>query len=326
MRPLNSRAVRISFGIAASVLAWISIASYWSTHVLVRSFNSVALAHQALGKFQHIEVLMEAAESGVDGYLITGEADRLNPFQYAKLVVPYELKQLDELLPVSSDKRDQFDSLRRLLASRLGYLSQVVALRKSRGFEAAARAITGETGFKRDAMEHVLSDIQQEERTQLGQRWDHASQHSLKTKAFLALATFVSLVLVGWIYGLLRRESAERRLAESEKGRSETFLHSVIERIPYMIMVKEAQDLRITLANKAAEEWLGRSREEILGSKESDLRSTEEAQASIQSDRQAQTDRDHGRRGDLFAGRRTAGLDGLPRHGRRDSRFAAGSF
>src|SRR5207302_2857839 len=111
-------------------LAWISIASYWSTQVLVRSFNSVAQAHQALGKFQHIEVLMEAAESGVDGYLITGEADRLNPFQYAKLVVPYELKQLDELLPVSSDKRDQFDSLRRLLASRLGYLSQVVALRK----------------------------------------------------------------------------------------------------------------------------------------------------------------------------------------------------
>src|SRR5712692_3015131 len=115
MRPLNPRAIRISFGIAASTLAWISIASYWSTHVLVRSFNSVAQAHQALGKFQHIEVLMEAAESGVDGYVITGEADRLSPFQYAKLVVPYELKQLDELLPVSSDKRDPFDSLRRLL-------------------------------------------------------------------------------------------------------------------------------------------------------------------------------------------------------------------
>src|SRR5882672_6537320 len=104
---------------------------------------------------------------------------------------------------------------------------------------------------------------------QLGQRSDHASEHSLKTKFFLALATLVSLALVGWIYGLLRRESAERLQAESEKGRTETFLHSVIERIPYMIMVKEAQNLRITLANKAAEEWLGRPREEILESQES---------------------------------------------------------
>src|SRR5207302_6337622 len=103
-------------------LAWISIASYWSTQVLVRSFNSVAQAHQALGKFQHMEVLMEAAESGVDGYVLTGEADRLNPFQYAKLVVPYELKQMDGLLPVSSDKRNQFDALGRILSSHLGYL------------------------------------------------------------------------------------------------------------------------------------------------------------------------------------------------------------
>src|ERR1017187_6001405 len=103
-RPLNSRAISISFGIATSVLAWISIASYWSTHVLVRSFDTVAQAHQAIGKFQHMEVLMEAAENGVSGYVITGDAKRLDSFQYAKLMVPYELRQIDELLPVSPVK------------------------------------------------------------------------------------------------------------------------------------------------------------------------------------------------------------------------------
>src|SRR5258706_13072385 len=128
-RPLNSRAIRISFGIATSVLAWISIASYWSTHVLVSSFDTVAQAHQAIGKFQHIEVLMEAAESGINDYVITGNAKRLDPFNYAKLVVPYELRQIDELLPVSRAKRDTFDSLSRILASHLDYLGNVVTLR-----------------------------------------------------------------------------------------------------------------------------------------------------------------------------------------------------
>src|SRR6266481_4984703 len=104
-RPLNSRTIRISFGIATSVLAWISIASYWSTHVLVRSFDAVAQAHQAVGKFQHIEVLMEAADAGVSNYVITGDVKRLDSFHYAKLVVPYELKQIDELMPITPARR-----------------------------------------------------------------------------------------------------------------------------------------------------------------------------------------------------------------------------
>src|SRR5438132_1685222 len=139
-RPLNSRAVRISFGISMSVLAWISIASYWSTHALVDSFDTVARGHKAIGKFQHIETMME----------------------------------------------------------------------------------------------HILSDVQVAEFTGLDLRWQNASEHSLRTKGFLALATLVSLAVLGWIYGLLRRETAGRRQAESAQGQTETFMRSIIERIPYM--------------------------------------------------------------------------------------------
>ncbi len=286
-RPLNSRAISISFGIATSVLAWISIASYWSTQSLVRSFDSVSQAHQAIGKFQHIEVLLAAADSGVSAYVATADPSRLESFRYAKLVVPYELKQIDELLPANPAQRNASDSLGRMMAAHFADLSNVVTLRKSQGYEAAGRALASGTRSKREAMERLLSQIQQEEMTGLRQRWDRAREHSLKTKAFLALATLVSLALVGWIYGLLRRESAERRKAQTDKGSTETLLHSIIERIPYMILVKEAENLRIRVSNKAAEEWLGRSRVELLNSNEFDLRSKEEAQASMQTDRQA---------------------------------------
>ena len=210
IRPLNSKTIRISFGIATSLLAWISIASYWSTHKLVQSFDTVAQGHQAIGKFQHIETLMEAAESGVNDFVITGRTQRLEMLDYAKLTVPYELRQLDELLPFDSDKRDAYQALIRILSTHLDYLTRVVNVRKTQGFAAASREISSETFSKRDAMERLLSEIQQAEFKSLDGRWQRASEHSLKTKMFLALATFVSLVLVGWIYGLLRRESAER--------------------------------------------------------------------------------------------------------------------
>ncbi len=89
---LRSRSPIQRFGIAVALLAWINIASYWSTHPRWwPPFDAVAQAYQALGKFQHIEVLMEAAESSVRGYVISGETTGLDPYRYAKLVVPYEL-------------------------------------------------------------------------------------------------------------------------------------------------------------------------------------------------------------------------------------------
>ena len=286
-RPLNSRAVRISFGISMSVLAWISIASYWSTHALVDSFDTVARGHKAIGKFQHIETLMESAESGVNDYVMTGNPKRLNPFDYAKLMVPLELRQLDELLSLESSKRNSYEALTRILASQLEYLAHVASLRQSQGYEAASKYIASQPDSKRDVMEHILSDVQVAEFTGLDLRWQNASEHSLRTKGFLALATLVSLAVLGWIYGLLRRETAGRRQAESAQGQTETFMRSIIERIPYMILVKEAENLRIKVANKAAAEWLGKTEAELLDSSEFDLRPKEDAQASTQSDRQA---------------------------------------
>ena len=286
-KPLYPRAIRVSFGIAASVLAWISIASWWSTQSVVRSFDSVVRAHQAIGKFQHIELLMESAQAGVHGYVITGEADRLNAFHYARLMVPYEIRQMEELLPLAPEMKITYAALRERLNAQLSHLSGIIALRKSNGYEGAIQGVAAENGSARDAMDHLLSDIQEAEMTQLRRRWDTTSRNAVKTKAILAMATLVTLALMGWITILLRRESEERRKAQSANGRTESFMHSLIERIPYMILVKEAQHLRITLANKASEEWLGRSREEILNSQEFDLRPLEEAQTSLQSDREA---------------------------------------
>ncbi len=283
---MRSRSITLWFGAAVSVLVWISIASYWSTHELVRSFGAVAHAHQALEKFQHIEVLMEAAESSVRGYVITGEAGRLDPYRYAKLVVPYELRQIESLLAIHPEKKTTFDTLRGLLSGHLTYLSNVITVRRSQGYEAAARVVASEEdSFRRDPMEHLLSEVQQEEFAQLHHRWGHASSLALSAKAILVIATLATLALLAWVFNLLRRETAERRQAESTTLRTETFLHSIIERIPYMILVKEAANLRFTLANKAAEEWLGRPREELLNSNELDLRPKDEALASMQEDR-----------------------------------------
>jgi len=290
-KPLEPRTIAALFGIAAVVLSWVSLASFWSTNRLVRSFEADNGSHQVLDKLQHIEMLMEAAESGVRGYVITGDAGQLGPYRYAKLVVPFDMKQIEGLLSAHPQRKDTWHKLNRLLSNHLAYLTDTVSLRQSHGSGAAASWIVDqEDKAKRDAMEHLLSEVQQEKRTQLSLLRNQVSEHEWKTKAALLFATLVSFGLLAWAFSLLQRVAGERRFAQSATERTETFLHSIIERIPYMILVKEAANLRLTLVNKAAEEWLGRSREELLDSNEFDLRPQDAASAAIEKDREVLRD------------------------------------
>jgi PAS domain S-box-containing protein len=64
------------------------------------------------------------------------------------------------------------------------------------------------------------------------------------------------------------------------------FLDSMIENIPHVIFVKDAEHLRYTRFNRAGEELLGRRREELLGRSDFDLFPREQAEAFQANDRE----------------------------------------
>lgn len=67
------------------------------------------------------------------------------------------------------------------------------------------------------------------------------------------------------------KDITARVLAENENRRMQTFLNSVVENLPDMLFVKDAEDLRFVRFNKAAEELLGYSRAEMLGKNDYDF-------------------------------------------------------
>jgi PAS domain S-box-containing protein len=79
---------------------------------------------------------------------------------------------------------------------------------------------------------------------------------------------------------ITERKQAEEALKESEK-----FLNSVVENIPDMIFVKDAQDLRFVRFNKAGEDLLGYAREELYGKNDYDFFPKEEADFFVRKDR-----------------------------------------
>ena len=77
----------------------------------------------------------------------------------------------------------------------------------------------------------------------------------------------------------------ERIRAESALRESEQFLINIVEQIPDMIFVKDAEDLRFVRFNKAGEDLLGYSREKLLGKNDYDFFPKTQADFFIGKDR-----------------------------------------
>jgi diguanylate cyclase (GGDEF)-like protein/PAS domain S-box-containing protein len=63
----------------------------------------------------------------------------------------------------------------------------------------------------------------------------------------------------------------ERRRAEKELDRTRTFLNTVIENVPVLLIVKDAREHRYVLINRACEEFFGVSRADMIGKSAYDI-------------------------------------------------------
>lgn len=86
-------------------------------------------------------------------------------------------------------------------------------------------------------------------------------------------------IFIGFI-----KDITERKIAEAKLRESENFLDSVIENLPNMLFVKEAEDLKFVKFNKAGEKLIGYRREELIGKNDYDLLPKEQAEVLFNKD------------------------------------------
>ncbi|RTL50585.1 MAG: HAMP domain-containing protein [Rhodocyclaceae bacterium] len=182
----------LSFLAVLAILLVVGAASYLSTVKLTETAQWVSHTREVQGRLKDVLSALQDAETGQRGYIITGEDRYLEPYRSATGRIDGILRSLKELTADNPSQQRRLESIGPLMAEKLGELRETIALRQSKGFDAARQVVVTDKGKKAmDDIRNLVKDMEEQELELLKQREDDA-----RTRTELAVLTIVGGILL----------------------------------------------------------------------------------------------------------------------------------
>lgn len=206
---------RIGFGLLLLLLLLNAGVSLFNTQRLIVNTGTVNHSYRVLRTIQTVFSKTQDAETGVRGYVITGDEAFLEPYRKATLHLRFDLERLRFLTRDNPARAGQIALLERQVRSELNTLSAGIALFRAKGFSAVQSLTrTGIGKRQMDAIRRNIATVEQAENELLAQR-DEESKRSTRVRILTFwVATLFNLALLSSVYFLLARDLAERRRVE----------------------------------------------------------------------------------------------------------------
>ncbi|MEH2118224.1 response regulator [Nostoc sp.] len=253
------------FGLASAILVLIGVISYQNTRILINTKNQVQTTQEKINKLEELLSDMKDAETGQRGYVLTGQETYLEPYQAVVGNIDQKIAELKDLIVDQPSQQKQFATLESLIAAKLAILKKTIYLRQNQGFDAALQLIqTNQGKYLMDNIRKVIHEIENEDKRLLQQQSQAAKASANKTLLTLAIAIFLSFVILGIVYYLISREVKERKLTEETLNQERNFISAVLDTASALVIVIDTQG-EIVRFNQACEQTTGYSFDEVRG-------------------------------------------------------------
>ena len=198
-----------AFGLALVAMMVVGAVSYDSTTKLVDSAEWVRHTHEVLNGLDEVLSALKDAETGQRGYVITGEARYLEPYQGAREVVDQKLKHLRDLTSDNPNQQQRLTALEPLVSSKFAELQETIELRKQEGFGPAEKVVASDKGKNAmDSIRKVVGAMAEEETTLLAKRSTEERDRAHRTELTIVVGAVCSFVLLGVVGVALTRNIA----------------------------------------------------------------------------------------------------------------------
>ena len=234
--------------------------SYVNTMRLIETSRWVGDTHAAIAQHDELLARLTEAETGMFGYVITGNEIFLQPYSASTNRIDALLNSLRRGHRDDHEKLKQIDELKLLVSKRLELIENRIATRTGRGFEATAELIRNrEAKEVMDSIRNALAGMIQEDERLLAERERTAFSWACKTIWFDIGFGIFSLALLTTIFVFLLRENATRRQREASLSTARDALEiRVRERTAQLSNVNESLQAEV-VEHKRAEVALRQS-------------------------------------------------------------------
>ena len=197
------RKVGGGFAVTVAALVVIAVTGFRSASSLVDNDEWVSHTHQVRRQLADLLAELLNAETGQRGFVITAQAEFLEPYSQALGALDKTLAEVRRLTLDNPNQTRRIDDLRPVIDTRLAVMKRAIEQRRATSFEAAAATVANSEG--KQLMDRVRSSIavmDDEETSLLEVRRREAQSSTAATKLVIeggSVAAIILTIIVGWL-------------------------------------------------------------------------------------------------------------------------------
>jgi methyl-accepting chemotaxis protein len=196
------RKIAIGFAVAFALLAIIGQVAYRGIGSLAENSYRVTHSHLVLEKIGAVLDRMKDAETGMRGFVITGEDVFLEPYQSGVGEVGQLTADLRKLTADDAGQQKRLDEVEPVIQAKLTEMNAVIEVRRSAGLDPAVKQVAAGRGKRiMDDLRRVLGQMDAEERALLMQRASDVEAAAGGARLTIIAGTILALAFVcavGW--------------------------------------------------------------------------------------------------------------------------------
>jgi signal transduction histidine kinase/ActR/RegA family two-component response regulator len=205
--------LRAAFAGALAVILAASVVSYRNSRTLLDESGWVIHTHEVRDALSELLSTLEAAETSVRGFMISGDETYLGNYNAAQREVPEQLRRLRSLVGDNAEQQWRQNGLEPQIEAWLAASREMIDARRRKGLAAEQRAVRG----RLDSLRALIRDMREAENRLLQQRAEAVDDAARSAAESFAMTALLATALVGVLYLAVRRHL--RAVDEAERGR-----------------------------------------------------------------------------------------------------------
>jgi methyl-accepting chemotaxis protein len=191
------RKIAAGFALAFVLMALIGAMAYRSINTLADTSQMVAHTHIVLQRIADVLNVLQDAEIGGRGYIITGDERFLEPYQQSETKIVAVVNDLRAQVADNPDQQKRIAQAEPIIAAKMSLTKRQIEMRKARDLEAVTKLVQSGEGQKlMDDLRRIFGDMEQEERNLLRQRAAEVEVAVSNSTVSITLGTLLCLLIV----------------------------------------------------------------------------------------------------------------------------------